>query len=160
MLITQQGRPHIATGRVRPGDASGSVKGTGGRGGSRRKSQNDNTRVLISPRCRRDLQRATHFRHQAETKRVIELIDAEGNKEFVRQQGQLGVTRHSRVLGALEQRALRYRRKGQAQVDKDKVLYREAIDETGTVPLEGLLDTPEDSKNKGTTITQAIAAAL
>ena len=88
------------------------------------------------------------------------MIDTEGNKEFVRQQGRLGETRHSQVLGALEQQALRYHRKGQAQVDKDKVLYREAIDETGTVPLEGLMDTKEDTKSKGTTITQAIAAAL
>ena len=34
----------------------------------------------------------------------------------------MGVTRHSKVLGALEKRALRYCGKGQAQVDKDEAL--------------------------------------
>ena len=102
----------------------------------------------------------TQFRRKAETRQVIELIDAEGNKEFVRQRGRMGVTRHAKVLGALEKRALRYRRKGQAPIDKDEALYNEAIDETDTVPLEGLLDPIDESSRVETTMTQTIAAAL
>ena len=88
------------------------------------------------------------------------MIDAEGNKEFVRQQGRMGVTRHAKVLGTLEKRALRYRRKGQAPIDKDETLYNEAIDETGTVPLEGLLDPIDESSGMETTMTQSLAEAL
>ena len=83
-----------------------------------------------------------------------------GIKDFVHQQGQIGVTRHSKVLGALEKRALRYCMKGQAPIDKDETLYNKAIDETGTVPLEGLLDPTDKSSGKETTMTQSIAAAL
>ena len=44
--------------------------------------------------------------------------------------GEWGVTKHSNVLSALEKRALRYRSKGQKEVDQDEVLYNEALDET------------------------------
>ena len=37
-------------------------------------------------------------------------------------------TKHSRVLSALEHRALRYRNKGQHKVDNDQVLYENALD--------------------------------
>ena len=65
----------------------------------------------------------------------------------------MGITRHAKVLGALEKRALRYRRKGQAPIDKDKALYNEAIDETGTVPLGGLLDSIDKSSGTETAMT-------
>ena len=51
--------------------------------------------------------------------------------------------KHSRVLSALEKRALRYHRKG--QLDADEVLYNEAIDETGTVSTASLTDSDGES---------------
>ena len=48
------------------------------------------------------------------------------------------LAKHSRVMTALEKRALRYRRKGQVVSDPDEALYNEAIDETGTVSTVGL----------------------
>lgn len=70
----------------------------------------------------------------------------------------MGVTRHSRVLSALEKRALRYRRKGQCQVDMDEVLFNEAIDETGTVSTAGLTDS--DNESLGNRIIEAEATYL
>ena len=70
----------------------------------------------------------------------------------------MGVTRHSRVLSALEKRALRYRRKGQCQADMDEVLFNEAIDETGTVSTAGLTDS--DNESLGNRIIEAEATYL
>ena len=75
---------------------------------------------------------------------MIELIDAQGNREFVRQHGRMGVTRHTKVLSVLEKRVLRYRRKGQKEVDHDEVLYNEALDETGTVSTACLSDSDDE----------------
>lgn len=88
--------------------------------------------------------------------RTIELIDAQGNREVIRQQGRLGVTRHVKVLSALEKRSLRFRRKGRHQVDLDEVLFNEAIDETGTVSTVELTD----SDSEGGYITEAEATFL
>ena len=60
----------------------------------------------------------------------------------------------------METRALHYCRKDQAQVDMDEASYNEAIDETGTILLEGLLDLTEDTTREKPIVTQAIAAAL
>jgi len=76
---------------------------------------------------------------------VIELIDAQGNREFLRQHGRMGLTKHSKVLSLLEKRALRFRRKGHDLVDLDEALYEEAIDETGTVSTVGLTDSESDN---------------
>ena len=62
-------------------------------------------------------------------------------------------TKHSRGLSALEHRALRYRNKGQNQVDKDQVLYEDALDETGTVSTAGLSKS-DDETIETTTIEQ------
>ena len=92
--------------------------------------------------------------------RVIELIDAEGNREFVRQRGRMGVTRHKNVLSALEKRALRYRRKGQDGIDYDEVLYNEALDETETVSTVSLTDSDSESVDIAGEFTPAIATML
>ena len=57
----------------------------------------------------------------------------------------MGLIKHSKILAALEMRALRYRNKGRDRVDMDEVLYNEAIDETGTVATAGLSDSDEDT---------------
>jgi hypothetical protein len=107
-------------------------------------------------RERRDRQRTTQkFRRRSETSRVIELIDAQGNREFTRQQGRMSRTKHSKVLSALEKRALRFRSKDQKQADPDKVLFNEAINETGTVSIDGLIDSDDDTI--ATFITEAAA---
>ena len=84
---------------------------------------------------------------------VIKLIDTQGNANFVRQHGMMSLAKHSRVMSALEKRALWYCRKGQEIVDKGEVLFNEAIGKTGTVSTEGL--TESDDSPKGTQITIA-----
>ena len=64
-------------------------------------------------------------------------------------------TKHINVLSALEKRALRYRSKGQKQVDPDEALYNEAIDETGTVSTAGLTDSDDDTIATGITSAEA-----
>ena len=88
---------------------------------------------------------------------MIELIDAQGNREFLRQHGRMGLTKHSKVLSLLEKRALRFRRKGHDLVDLDEALYEEAIDETGTVSTVGLTDSDSDN---GDHINESIATSL
>ena len=41
-------------------------------------------------------------------------------------------------LAALEMRALRYHNKGHAKAGQDKILYDEAMDETGTIDIAKL----------------------
>ena len=77
-------------------------------------------------------------RAEKESMRQIKLVDVWGNAEYVRQRGRMNITKHSRVLSALEKRALRYRSKNLNGVDPDERLYREAIDETGTVATSAL----------------------
>ena len=57
----------------------------------------------------------------------------------------MGLTKHVRVLAALELRALRYRNKEHKQVDQDQVLYDQALDETGTVDTAGITDSDTES---------------
>ena len=67
------------------------------------------------------------------------------------------------MLSVLEKRALRYRRKGQKEVDQDEVLYNEALNETGTVSTAALSDSDDESLGSETfrePITAAEAAFL
>ena len=107
-------------------------------------------------RGRKDQQRAARFRTRQETSRVIRLVDEYGNQRFVRQQGRMSITKHHTVLSVLEKRALRYRRKGQKQVDMDEILYENALDETGTVSTEGLLDRELDYQTVTTEYTERV----
>ena len=73
----------------------------------------------------------------------------------------MGLMRRSKVLLALEKRALRFCRRDQCQgqVDLDEVLFNKAIDETGTVSTAGLTDSDNESfGNK--TIAEAEATYL
>ena len=72
------------------------------------------------------------------------MLEASGNKRVIRRKGQTGLAKHTNILTALEMRALRYRNKSKGGVDRDEVLYNEAIYETGTVSTAGLSDTDED----------------
>ena len=94
---------------------------------------------------RRDQRQATEFRTRNQTNRVIELLDAHGSKRVIGKQGKMDLIKHNNILSALEMRALRYHNKSQNKIDMDKVLYNEAIDETGTVATENLSDSDADS---------------
>ena len=86
------------------------------------------------------------------------MLEASGNKRVIRRKGQMGLTKHTNILTALEMRATRYRDKSKGGVDMDEVLYNEAIDETGTVSTAGLSDADEDSWGDGN--TYSLAATL
>ena len=96
-------------------------------------------------RGRRNQQRAALHRAERESVRQIMLIDVWGNQEYVRQRGRMGITKHARVLSALEKRAMRYRNRNVNDVDPDDRLYKEAIDETGTVETTALTDSDNES---------------
>ena len=57
-------------------------------------------------------------------------------------------TKHINVLSELEKRALRYRKKGQVQLDTDEVLYNDSVDETRTVSTAYLLNPDAECKVK------------
>ena len=67
------------------------------------------------------------------------MVDEYGNNEFDRQHGKMNLTKHTNVLSALENWALRYRKKVQVQLDTDEVLYNDDVDETGTVSTASLM---------------------
>ena len=119
-------------------------------GSSRNESQgvnNGNGNVNGTSRGRRSQRRAAIYRAQKETTRQIRLVDEWGNREFVRQRGKMNITKHTRVLSALERRAHRYRNKGRSKQDSDDILYDAAIDETGTVGTVTLTDSDCESES-------------
>ena len=65
------------------------------------------------------------------------------------------LAKHSRVMSALEKRALRYRRQGQIAEDSDEALYNEAIDEMGTISTAGLSDSDDDISVQNTSTAEA-----
>ena len=56
-----------------------------------------------------------------------------GITSLFRRHGRMNLTNKINVLTALEKRALQYRKNGQVQLDTNEVLYKYAVDETGTV---------------------------
>ena len=60
----------------------------------------------------------------------------------------MNLTKHINVLSALEKQALRSRKKGQAQLDTNEVLYNNAVDETGTVSTESSINTDAECKEQ------------
>ena len=113
---------------------------------SRKGNNNHNTsKRKWGSKQRRDQQRAATFRTRQETTKVIRLLDAYGSKRVIRQQGKMGLTKHVRVLTALELRALWYRNKEHTQIDQDQVLYDKALDETGIMDTANLADFDAES---------------
>jgi hypothetical protein len=72
--------------------------------------------------------------------RTIELIDQWGNKSTVEQCGKMNRTKHSKILAALEKRAMRYRNKSASVNDSLEQSRLDNINETGTVEMAGLTD--------------------
>ena len=96
-------------------------------------------------RRKRNQQRCASFRRRSEISRKIRLIDEYGNEQYVLKYGKLGITKHTGVMSALEKRALRYRRGACREDEYDKALYQDALDETGTVNTEALIDSDDES---------------
>ena len=61
----------------------------------------------------------------------------------------MNITRHQSVLSCLEKRALRYQKYGPTLEQMDEVLYQEALDETGTVPIGSLAESDNGSVKLG-----------
>ena len=57
----------------------------------------------------------------------------------------MNITRHQSVLSCLEKRALRYRKDCPTLEQMYEVLYQEAVDETGTVPIGSLTESDNGS---------------
>ena len=69
--------------------------------------------------------------------------------------GRMSTTKHNKILSVLEKRAIRWRDKVRHKHNEDDLLYREALDETGTVDTSPLSDSDTecesvDSENKQT----------
>ena len=60
----------------------------------------------------------------------------------------MNITKHINVLSVLEKRALRYRKKGQVQIDMDEVLYNDAIDETANISTESSINPDAECKEQ------------
>ena len=60
----------------------------------------------------------------------------------------MNITKHINVLTSLEKRALRYRKKGQVQLDTDELMYNYAVDETGTVSTASLINPYAECKEQ------------
>jgi hypothetical protein len=73
------------------------------------------------------------------------MLDVRGNKRVIRQQGKLGPAKHVNILSALERRALWFSNREQPREAHDEVLYREVLDETGTVETTDLSDSDANS---------------
>ena len=52
----------------------------------------------------------------------------------------MNTTKKRTVLAALANRASRFRKDGKVELDPDDKLFEEALDETGTVVIEGMTD--------------------
>ena len=57
----------------------------------------------------------------------------------------MNITTHKSVLSCLEKRALKYRKDRPTLEQMDEVLYQEALDETGTVPIDSLTESESES---------------
>ena len=117
-------------------------------GSGRNEATSRGTYYNPSARGRRNQSRATRFRTQQDTTCVTKLIDEWGNERFIRQQGRLSITKHTRVLSVLEKRALRYHRKVHNKHDADEILYEQALDETGMVATADLSASEPASLNQ------------
>ena len=84
------------------------------------------------------------FKARQETSQVTKLLDSHVNKRVIKQHGKMGLIKHVNILAALEKRALRYHSKGHAKAYQNKILYNEAMDETGTIDTAELSDFDED----------------
>ena len=60
----------------------------------------------------------------------------------------MNLTKHINVLTALEKRALRYRKKGQVQLDTDEVLYNNIVYEKDTVSTASLINPDAECKEQ------------
>ena len=63
----------------------------------------------------------------------MKLIDAYGTARYVKTKGKLNVTKHNKVLTALERRALRFEQKQNDEDERDKELFELLLNDDATV---------------------------
>ncbi len=80
---------------------------------------------------------ASKFRKHSEYKRVIRLIDVDGNVTKVRSRGQFNITGHITVLQVLTNRAQKYHQRVHVTGPKDPG-HSWSLDETGTLETSRL----------------------
>ena len=66
---------------------------------------------------------------------------------MIEKRGRLSTTKHTTLLAALQERSLRFCRGKLTEDDLDRILYTEALDETGTVNTDGLTDSDNELNN-------------
>ena len=97
-------------------------------------------------RRKRSQARAGHFRNRRETERKVKLIDAYGTVRYVKTREKLNITKHNKVLTALERRALRFDQRQSYEDERDKELFESLLNDDATVSTacESLLDSDEE----------------
>jgi hypothetical protein len=93
--------------------------------------------------------RAGKFRKCNEFKRVIELVDVDGNCTRVTSQGQMNGTRHETVLQVLTQCVQQFHHRLNVTGPKDS-LHTWALDETGTIETSRLLMCEHETEQQET----------
>ena len=63
----------------------------------------------------------------------MKLIDAYGTARYVKTKGKLNVTKHNKVLTALERRALRFDQRQSYEDEQDKELFESLLNDDATV---------------------------
>ena len=85
-----------------------------------------------SVRGQKNRDRCYMFKSKEQSKRVLGMIDAEGRRYTVEQEGHLNTTTHDTVLKLLERRSLRLRKRDNLEISAS---HNWAVDETGTIEV-------------------------
>ena len=81
--------------------------------------------------------RAYTFRKSNEYRRIIHMVDVDGNLSQVKARGQMNITNHRAVLQALSLRSRRFSTATTSD-EHDGSRYSWPLDETGTIDTSGL----------------------
>ncbi len=91
-----------------------------------------------SSRGRRNRYRSSMFRNRGHSCRNIHMVDIDGARSTISQEGHLNTITHMSVLSALEHWANRFHKKGNL-IESEARSHTWMLDETGTINT-GLLD--------------------
>ena len=96
---------------------------------------------------RHNRSRASNFRKISHFKRIVELVDVDGNRQRVVDRGQMNITRHETVLQVLTNRAQRFRRKMNV-VGSEVSTHDWTVDETGTIDTSVIISELETEQQE------------
>ena len=91
--------------------------------------------------------RASKFRKISQFKRIVELVDVDGNRRRVVDRGQMNITRHETVLQVLTNRAQQFRRK-MNMVGSEASTPAWTVDETGTIDTSVIINALETEQQE------------